>query len=48
MEKYFKFTGTATRSEYWGVLFLSLAASRLLVVEWSIQDEAGRRDERTR
>ncbi len=26
MEKYFKFAGTSTRSEYWGVTFVSLAA----------------------
>lgn len=32
MEKYFKFTGTATRSEYWGVFFLSLAALAVVCI----------------
>lgn len=26
VQKYFKFSGLATRSEYWGVFFISLAA----------------------
>ena len=41
VQKYFKFSGVATRSEYWGVLFIGVAALAVIVMLGTVFANAG-------